>query len=141
MFNNILSALKFSNAGIIALKTAAQLAHAHQARLYIFHALNYRLTGIDPGNPEVIALQQAAEKRYETEIKPLAALANLSSFICMPADPAMAACKIAQELAVDLIVLGCHQPSENVGLGRVDYVGMTILEKAPCPVLLVPYSG
>jgi len=23
-------------------------------------------------------------------------------------------------------------------MGRIDYVGMTILEKAPCPVMLVP---
>jgi hypothetical protein len=35
-------------------------------------------------------------------------------------------------------VLGCHQNPEKMCLGRIDYVGMTILEKAPCPVLLVP---
>jgi nucleotide-binding universal stress UspA family protein len=45
---------------------------------------------------------------------------------------------MARELNVDLIILGCHQLPEKMCLGRVDYIGMTILEKAPCPVLLVP---
>ena len=141
MFTNILSAFKFSNAGITAYQKAARLAHYHQARLIVFHALNYRLTGIDSSSAEVIAQQQAAEKRFETEIKPTLGLEPSPRFICMPADPALTVCKMARELMVDLIVLGCHQPLERAGLGRVDYVGMTILEKAPCPVMLVPYVG
>ena len=40
----------------------------------------------------------------------------------------------------DLIVLGCHQHGRKLSLGRVDYVGITILEKAHCPVMLVPFA-
>jgi nucleotide-binding universal stress UspA family protein len=141
MFTKILSAFKFSNAGITAYQKAVQLARHHQARLFVFHALSYRLTGIDPGHAEVVAQQAAAEMRFKTEIKPLVELEQPIRFVCMPADPAMAVCKMARELMVDLIVLGCHQPLEKAGLGRVDYVGMTILEKAPCPVMLIPYVG
>jgi nucleotide-binding universal stress UspA family protein len=46
--------------------------------------------------------------------------------------------KQAMQLDVDLIILGCHQLPQKMCLGRVDYVGITILEKAPCPVMLVP---
>ena len=141
MFHCILSALKFSNAGIIALEKAAQIARIHQAQLHVFHALNYRLSGVEPDNPEIVALKQAAEKRFEAVVRQQAGPLSPTSFICMPADPAMAVCKTARELDVDLIVLGCHQPLEKVGLGRIDYVGMTILEKAPCPVMLVPHFG
>jgi nucleotide-binding universal stress UspA family protein len=62
------------------------------------------------------------------------------SFKSQPADPALRVCKLAHELPADLIVLGCHQLSEKISMGRLDYVGVTILEKSPCPVLLVPYS-
>jgi nucleotide-binding universal stress UspA family protein len=60
-------------------------------------------------------------------------------FKCLPADPALEVCKLARNLPADIIVLGCHQLSEKISMGRLDYVGITILEKAPCPVLLIPY--
>ena len=41
-------------------------------------------------------------------------------------------------LDFDLIILGSHQRPEKRSMGRVDYVGITILEKAPCPVMLFP---
>jgi nucleotide-binding universal stress UspA family protein len=62
-------------------------------------------------------------------------------FKCRPGDPALEVCKLARRLPADLIVLGCHQLSEKMSMGRLDYVGITILEKAPCPVMLVPYTG
>jgi nucleotide-binding universal stress UspA family protein len=30
--------------------------------------------------------------------------------------------------------------SEKISMGRLDYVGVTILENSPCPVMLVPYN-
>jgi len=63
---------------------------------------------------------------------------NKITFGCLPADPALEICKIARHHKSDLIILGSHQESEKMCLGRVDYVGMTILEKASCPVMLVP---
>ena len=58
----------------------------------------------------------------------------------MPADPALEVCKQAIQINADLIILGCHQLPEKLSLGRVDYIGITILEKAPCPVMLIPLS-
>ena len=51
---------------------------------------------------------------------------------------AEAACKLARRIEADLILMGSHNESEKPNLSRVNYVGMTILEKAPCPVMMVP---
>jgi nucleotide-binding universal stress UspA family protein len=48
------------------------------------------------------------------------------------------ACKLARDIPADLLVLGCHSHKSKMCMGRIDYVGMTILENAPCPVMLVP---
>ena len=65
-------------------------------------------------------------------------LFNHITFGCLPADPALGICKIAKHHKSDLIILGSHQRAEKMSLGRVDYVGMTILEKASCLGMLVP---
>jgi nucleotide-binding universal stress UspA family protein len=141
MFKRILVALKFGPAGNAALKRGAELARAGQAELHIFHALDYSLQDTDENAPEFAEIKKRAEKRYKAEIEPLTAEVTNVMFKCLPADPALEVCKLARRLPADLIVLGCHQLSEKMSMGRLDYVGITILEKAPCPVMLVPYTG
>ena len=141
MFKRILVALKFGPAGTAALKKSAELARAGQAELHIFHALDYSLKDADPNTPELLAIKDETARRYQTEVEPITAdLANVT-FKCLPADPALEVCKLARNLAADLIVLGCHQLSAKISMGRLDYVGITILEKSPCPVMLVPCSS
>ncbi len=83
-------------------------------------------------------LEKGIKDRFDTEVKPLLNGFNHVTFGCLPADPALGICKLAKHHNSDLIILGSHQESEKMSLGRVDYVGMTILEKASCPVMLVP---
>ena len=80
-----------------------------------------------------------AQQLFESEAKPLVKDLPVT-FKCEPGDPAMSVCRLARDIESDLIVLGCHQLSRKLSMGRIDYVGITILEKAPCPVLLVPYE-
>ena len=138
MFNQILMALKFGAASEFALAKGVELARVHDAKLHIFHALDFTLNQLEEDDPKRVEMVEDAHQQYDEKIKPLLADFEKGSFICLPADPALATCKMARELNVDLIVLGCHQLPEKMCLGRVDYIGMTILEKAPCPVLLVP---
>ncbi len=140
MFREILVALKFSPAGLHALDKGLRLARTHGARLHVFHALDYRLQSLSSDNPELLAYRDKVERRFEDEIRPLLDGYADVFFDYAPADPAMEICKRAKTGEYDLIVLGCHQPLKSISMGRIDYVGMTILEKAPCPVLLVPYS-
>jgi nucleotide-binding universal stress UspA family protein len=138
MFNQILVALKFGVASEFALVKGIELARLHDAELHIFHALDFTLNELGEDDPKRVKVIEEAHQQYDAKIKPLLTDFEKGSFICLPADPAMKTCKMARELNVDLIILGCHQLLEKMCLGRVDYIGMTILEKAPCPVLLVP---
>jgi nucleotide-binding universal stress UspA family protein len=139
MFNQILVALKFGPASIYALEKALDLAQVNDANLHIFHALDYTYQDTDEHDPEFAEVRKITESRYRSEVEPLLGNLNNVTFNCRPADPALHICKLAHNLPADLIVLGCHQLTEKISMGRLDYVGVTILEKAPCPVMLVPY--
>lgn len=141
MFKKILIALKFSPAGIYAFQTAVRLATRHGSRLHVFHALDYHLQGYDSQDPKVTSALEEAGRNFEARLQPLAQGLQRISYEYFPADPAMEVCRIARTIHADLIILGCHQPTLAINTGRIDYVGMTILEKAHCPVLLVPYPG
>lgn len=138
MFNQILMALKFGAASEFALVKGIELAKTHDAELHIFHALDFTLNELEEDDPKRVKMVEDAHQQYEEKIKPLLADFEKGFFICLPADPAMETCKMARDLNMDLIILGCHQLPEKMCIGRIDYIGMTILEKAPCPVMLVP---
>jgi len=139
MFERIIVALKFGPASLQALNKGLEIARLTNAELHIFHALDYLMQDLEENDPKLLEAKHETKHRFESEVEPL--LGNLEKvfFKCLPADPAMEVCKIARDIKGDLIVLGCHQLQEKMGMGRVDYVGMTILEKAPCPVMLVPF--
>ena len=139
MFKRIVVALKFGPAGIFALKKSLELARQNDAELLIFHAMDYRLQEKDENDPTMVGIKKEMELRYKAEIEPLLGDLKNITFKCLPADPALATCKLARDFEADLIVLGCHSHKEQMCMGRIDYVGMTILEKAPCPAMLVPF--
>jgi nucleotide-binding universal stress UspA family protein len=138
MFGKILVALKFSPSGLNAIDLAVRLSQAHGARLHVFHALDYRLKDMSDADPKMTEILTTVRQRIETDLTPRLAGTSEVAIDYFPADPAMEVCRIAGNIGADLIVVGCHQPNRRYSLGRVDYIGMTILEKAPCAVLLVP---
>lgn len=138
MFERILVALKFGPASMFALNKSLDIARKNNAELHIFHALDYLLQDLDENDPKLVEITEKTRSRYETEVAPLLGDLKNVSFKCLPADPALEVCRIARNIQADLIVLGCHQLPEKMCMGRIDYVGMTILEKASCPVILVP---
>jgi len=139
MFKQILVALKFGPAGIHALKKALEIAQVNDAKLLIFHALDYSFQDTDGNDPEFVEVKRKTETQFKNEIEPLLGPLKNVTFQAQPADPALHVCKLARILPADLIVLGCHQLAEKISMGRLDYVGVTIMENAPCPVMLVPY--
>jgi nucleotide-binding universal stress UspA family protein len=138
MFKRILVAFKFTPASSLVLEKAIEIAKELHADLHIFHALDYRLKALESGDPKLREIGIETRNRYEAEIKPLLGDFEHATFGCLPADPALEICRIARRHKSDLIILGSHQVSEKMSLGRLNYVGMTILEKACCPVMLVP---
>jgi nucleotide-binding universal stress UspA family protein len=140
IFNRILIGLKFTKVGRYALEKAIQLAREQNAHLYILHALDYRLQEFDNEDARRVEETREAQLSFEKEIRPLLGDYEKFDFFCHPGDPGLAICKHARQNEVDLIILGTHQRQKNINLGRIDYVGMTIIEYAPCPVMLVPYA-
>jgi len=138
MFERIIVALKFGPASLHALKKGMAIARLTNAELHIFHALDYLMQDLDKNDAKLLKVKHETEHHYKSEVEPLLGGLKKVSFKCLPADPALEVCKMARDIKADLIVLGCHQRQEQMGMGRIDYVGMTILEKAPCPVILVP---
>ncbi len=138
MFKQILVAFKFTPASRPVLEKGIEIARDHGAKLHIFHAFDYRLKALECSDPRLQEISKETKVRFETEVKPLLDESNCVTFGCLPADPALEVCKIAEHHKSDLIILGSHQEEGKTNLGRVDYVGMTILEKASCPVMLVP---
>jgi nucleotide-binding universal stress UspA family protein len=138
MFKRILIALKFTPAGQAALEKGIEIASENGAELHIFHAQDFRLQDLDVSDPKRVELNQATRHRYETAVKPLLNGSKKAIFRSRPADPALEICKLARHDNFDLIVLGSHQQPEKKPMGRINYVGNTIFEKAPCPVMLVP---
>jgi nucleotide-binding universal stress UspA family protein len=131
--------MKFNPAGREALSRSADLARQHQAALYVAHILDYRLHSADTSQKDIARAVEQAQERFVTEAGSLTEGLTVT-FKSEPGDPAMSVCRLARDCQADLIVLGCHQLSQKLSLGRIDYVGITILEKAPCPVLLVPHE-
>lgn len=141
MFKKIVIGLKFTQASRFALEKGITLAKANGAELHIFHALDYRLKGLDRRDPKLLELRKEIKHSIETEVKPLLNGFKNLTFGILPADPALEICKIARYVDADLIILGSHQRPEKTSLGRLDYVGITIFENAPCPVMLVPHCN
>jgi nucleotide-binding universal stress UspA family protein len=140
MFSQILVALKFGPASIHALQKALEIAGTSDAQLHVFHAMDYTFQNADETDSDFVDLKEKTERLYREQVEPLVGHLENVVFKSQPADPALHVCKMAQDLPADLIVLGCHQLSEKISMGRLDYVGVTILEKSPCPVMLVPYN-
>ena len=138
MFKRILMAFKFTPHCKAALEKALKLAKDQNSELYIYHALNYRLATTDREDPRIAEMVGEANKKFEEEVRPYVDDMPIHTFECAPADPGLDICKVARRIGADLILMGSHNESEKPNLSRVNYVGMTILEKAPCPVMMVP---
>jgi nucleotide-binding universal stress UspA family protein len=139
MFERILVALKLAPASEYALVKGAELASNHKAELHILHVMDYTLKELGQEAPERVAFEDEVRQKYLHKIGPFIGSLDQVVFNCRPSDPAMEVCRTAIDIEADLIVLGCHQEAEKQCLGRIDYVGMTILEKAPCAVLMIPF--
>lgn len=140
MFRHILTAFNFTPASRQALAKAAELAKIHAARLTVLNIQEGAGAEPDPAAPQRRSTNAHLYQRFAAEAGALVAGLPEFAFECQPGEPSLTVCRLARQWAVDLIVLGCHQRPGRHSLTRVDYVGITILEKSPCAVMLVPYE-
>jgi len=135
--HTILYATDFSSESLAAVPYAVSLAQANRARLYLFHVTE---TPVGP----------LAERELAGSLCGL--IPSNSELECAPkafvdfGEPARKITELAEELKVDLIVLGPRRSSKLAGLSHLPHsTAHSVVSKAICPVLTVreplPLSG
>ena len=138
----ILVPIDFSSNAERALDYACELAATLGATVHLVHALGAALPELNVALSEQmlrsltdgskLALDQLADARRDK--------ANIGKVLVVPGDARDAILATANELGVDLIVMGTHG---RRGLSRmvVGSVAENVVRRAPCPVLTLRESA
>lgn len=128
--HTILYPTDFSAESMAAFPYAVSLAQEDQARLYLLHVLPARPTEAE---------ETSVRERVRALVPPEAKLWCEAKVYIESGDPAQVILELAEELAVDLIVLGTKHVSRFAGTKT--HLGMAtaykIVRQALCPVLSV----
>ena len=135
MFKTVLFPIDMSSEAQQAASKVAELVKLHQSRLIL-------LSVVEPSRAELP--QAAGQSSHEAVAQLLGSAKELFAAQSIEADvieregqPAFVICDVADELNVDLIVMGCR----GVGLIeeiQAESVTMRVINLSPCPVLIVP---
>jgi len=137
-FQGILFATDFSPASLAALPYAISLAEEDEARLWLLHVVGQPAAGIADLEATTSFLLRRLRELIPPEAEPWCHSECLVEFGELFASPVERILQVAEERAVDLIVLGVRPVRSNVGL--VTHLASTtaqILTQAACPVLSV----
>jgi nucleotide-binding universal stress UspA family protein len=144
----IVAALDFSNATPGVLGTAASLAQAYGAQVYLVHVLEpeptYTAYGFTPDEfPAIHTFQEEARKRSLEKLEEaakglpdgLTATVELAE-----GSPLQALIDYCKQIAADLLIVGSHGHGVMATL-LLGSVAEGIVRKALLPVLVVPAPG
>ena len=137
-FHGILFATDFSPASLAALPYAISLAEEDEARLWLLHVVEQPAAGIADLEATTSFLLRRLRELIPPEAEPWCHSECLVEFGELFASPVERILQVAEERAVDLIVLGVRPVRSNLGL--VTHLASTtaqILTQAACPVLSV----
>ncbi|MGQ9872797.1 universal stress protein [Leptodesmis sp.] len=137
MFETVLFSIDQSRESRQAAETVANLVKIHNSRLVILSVVETHEEGevaptIDRrSSPEAIAeLLESAKALFSQQ-------GIEAETIERQGKPAFTICDVADEIAADLIIMGCR----GIGLtdeGAADSVTNRVINLSPCPVLIVP---
>jgi nucleotide-binding universal stress UspA family protein len=127
--HEILFATDFSKSSLAALPYALSLAQQDQARLYLLHVIQE-----SDAEPEM-----GSEIRLRNLLPPTIALACEPKILIQYGQPAQKILEFADELAVDLIVMGVRHPPSYLEATRHLRLATTyaVASQAVCPLLTV----
>ncbi len=144
---HILLPTDYSNLARNAAVYACSLAELYRATLHVVHVVE-RVPAVVPGpdvsgaalavpGPEAVAAARQATDRFVQDH--LADLAVPVTIRVLEGAPDVQIARYAAEASIDLIVIGTHAR----GVVKRIFLGSTsksVLEHAPCPVLMVPLA-
>ncbi len=133
MFKTVLFPLDASPEAQHAALTAIDLVKYHQSRLVLLSVVE---DGNDANRPEQASVEVVAQ--LLDKAKAIFHDQGIEAeTIEREGKPAFVICDVADDVAADLIVIGCR----GVGLteeGSTESVSNRVINLAPCPVLVVP---
>ena len=127
MFETVLLPIDQSKEALETTAKAIELAHSHQSHLIMLSVMESDRPQMN--NAELVAslLKRAREKVEQAGIT--------CDFIQKEGKPAFVICDVADELNVDVIVIGTRGMSLE---GDSESTATRVIQLAPCPVLVVP---
>jgi len=134
MFKTVLFPIDSSRESGQAVETVAKLVKTNDSRLVLLSVVETPEEGEAPdamSSPEAIAkLLQGAKELFSNQGIEAEAIERAGK-------PAFTICDVADEIAADLIVMGCR----GIGLteeGAANSITNRVINLSPCPVLIVP---
>ena len=145
---NILVATDFSDASTAALTYARELAHAFNGTLHMLHVTGNVLAeaiGIEGYTTDWAALQQEVDEAARRQLEGLVTADDRQALaakavVVTSNSPAQAIVSYANDVHVDLIVVGTHGRGGMAHL-LMGSVAERVVRTAPCPVLTVRHTA
>lgn len=137
MFKTVLFAIDRSRESRHALDIAADLAQKYQSRLVLLSVLETPPAETETSPTDPMSSQEAVEQLLDGARKFLAEKGLSVEVMEREGMPSFTICDVADELDVDLIIMG----SRGTGLtaeGAAESVTNRTINLSPCPVLVVP---
>lgn len=135
MFKTILFPIDQSRESRQAAEMVAELVKFHNSRLIILSVVEDSEEVAESG--DVMASPQAIAELLESAKTLFSQQGIEAEAVERQGKPAFTICDVADELDVDLIVMGCR----GMGLteeGAAESVTNRVINLSPCPVLIVP---
>jgi nucleotide-binding universal stress UspA family protein len=136
MFKTVLFPIDQSRESRQAAETVAELVKVHNSRLIILSVVETPSED-EPPSTEPMASPEAIAELLQTAKSLFSQQGIESELVEREGKPAFTICDVADELEVDVIVMGCR----GLGLteeGVADSVTNRVINLSPCPVLIVP---
>ncbi|MEN9230749.1 MAG: universal stress protein [Thermostichus sp. DG02_5_bins_236] len=134
MFNKLLFPIDNSRETSHALPLVADMAQRYHSQVYLLSVLDD--AELDPERAQQARQNiQTLLKQTESGLHQIG-LSNVKSEYREGKVP-FVICDVADELEIDLIIMGCRGLSLS-GEGRDDSVSNRVINLSPCPVLVVP---
>ncbi len=140
IYNNILSAVDFSDSTTSVLQHSAALAEQLNCKLIILHVVDYAPSpDIDRVLPPADETENRLMNEAKSRLNSLLALASIHvspRALIVTGHPKIEIVRIAEKESADLIIIGAHGKHRLAGLLKGSTEGR-ILDRATCDVLVV----
>jgi len=131
MFRNVLCAVDLGPGSESVTNWASQFAAAFRARLVVLHAIRSLESEGQPDSPDEWLSYVEREELGKIKRK----LGKEVQILFASGDIPKAACRHAEKLKADLVVIGRSPKTDDVGTART--TSFTMIRESPCPVVSV----